>query len=192
MSEPNTRKPLRIVHDDVQAEDRPWRVRTKDGQVRGPLNVAALRSLVEIGIVTPEAVLSSATEENWTTIGQHPLWNELRPSTKQFMFRNAELVEEVVKPHVSPADVAVRQEKLERMEAVKLATLRRTERGLAYWQIGHGLRAFREVLVFFAFLTFGDVMASFFGDSQGLAKGGVFMCLTAVALTYYAFRAMEK
>lgn len=192
MSPPTTRKPPRLVNDDAPSEEQPWRVRLADGQVRGPLSVAGLRSFVEVGILTHKEWISLVAEDKWELISGHPLWKELQPASRQFSFRDAELVEKVVVPHVSPADVAIHPEKLVRMEAGRQAALAKIARGLAFWEVSRALRALREGVVFLAFIAFGDLATSFFDHSLGLIKAGVLLCLTAVALMYYSFRAMGK
>lgn len=78
MNEGGSKKPFRIK-SELSEDDRPrWRVRTDDGQLRGPLSDNGLKALVEVGILTESALLAAENSEEFNAIGQHPMWDQLK------------------------------------------------------------------------------------------------------------------
>jgi hypothetical protein len=187
---PGGRRPLRLQQESVEEAPRPWRVRTADGQIRGPLGLAQLKSLVDVQIVNASTQIAPAGEEAWVAISTHELWTELAPKKKTVAFRDAELVEEA--PSMPASTVRVAPHMQARMTIAREKELNKVYRGLMYWRLSRAARVVRAVLVFLGFVTFGDLCLSFLSDSLGIVKLCVALAILAAATAYYSYKAFQK
>jgi len=87
MKESESRKPFRII-SDLREEDRPrWRIRTEDGQVRGPLSDHGLKALAEVGILTEISEVWVDESGKFISICDHPIWPKIRVSKSELMLK---------------------------------------------------------------------------------------------------------
>lgn len=186
------KKPILLRGDADEAELQPWQVRTTDGQLRGPVGLAGLRSLLDVGILNRAAMIAGVKEDKWMPIGDHPVWLRIQPPPRQFKLRNAELMEAPVANVSCGSDTPVSQERMLCMEAARHRELEHSYQRVRWWQLGRVIRNLRELVVFLCFLTAGDLVVSFFGASEGLVKWGVLLFLTFGAVVYYTFRAIGR
>lgn len=181
-----------LRHDQDEGAMQPWRVRTTDGQLRGPVGLAGLRSLLEVGILNRAAMIADAKDDDWRPVGDHPVWLRIQPPPCQLKLRNSELMEESPTAVSRLPDTPVSQERMMGMEAARHRELEHSYDRVRWWQLGRSLRGLRELIIFLSFLTAGDLAVSFFGSSEGLVKWGVLLCLSFVAVVYYTFRAIGR
>jgi hypothetical protein len=192
MKSPDTRRPLRILHDEVvppetALENRPWQIKMDNEQVRGPLAVHHIQSLLEVGQLTSDAQIARVGENLWQRLKDHPVWAEVEPTQPAFNFAGGRAPEkvEVSTPDfsvpVSPAMKAGWQMK-------RMAETNRAHHRVTHFQFAKLLRLAKEVLVFFAFITFGDACTSFSVFSTGIIRMGVSLCILTAATVYYAWR----
>lgn len=191
MSAPGERRPPRLRLDAiVPEEDKPWRVRTLDGRVRGPVGITGLHSLMELGLVDASTPITFAEEEDWQRISEHPVWKKLRPSAPEFTFRNADLVPDHPSDAPTPATAAITPERAPQSELARLREQKKTERLLLFSQCARGARAMREVFVFLLFVTAADLAVSFVATGLEIVKWGILLSIAVVALAYYTYRAL--
>jgi hypothetical protein len=192
MKLPGTRRPMRILHDEVVQhetvqENRPWQIKTDKEEIRGPLAVHHIQSLLEVGQLTPDARIARVGEDLWQPLKDHPVWAELQSKQPALGFPEGRAPEkaEISMPDfsvpVSPAMKAGLQRK-------KIAEVNQVHHRVANFQLAKLLRLARDVLVFFAFITFGDACVSFSVCSTGVIRMAVSLCVLAVASMYYAWR----
>lgn len=80
-----TRRPPSIQLDDVAG--RVWRLRLKDGTVRGSLAPENVRELVESGVASTDCQIARmGREETWERLGHHPVWRSIAPTKVKLNF----------------------------------------------------------------------------------------------------------
>jgi hypothetical protein len=192
MKSPGTRRPMRILHDEVVQhetvqENRPWQIKTDNEQVRGPLAVHHIQSLLEVGHLTPDARIAGVGEDRWQPLKDHPVWAELQSKQPTLSFSGGVAPEKVdvsmpdFSVPVSPAMKAGLQRK-------KMTEVNQVHHRVTHFQLAKLVRLVRDVLVFFAFITFGDACVSFSICSTGIIRMGVCLCVLMTATVYYAWR----
>lgn len=184
--------PMVISSGENATEAQPWRVKTADGRVRGPVGLEGLKSLFEVGILSSAARISHVRDKNWHPIVEHPLWPLLALRPQPLRLRNAELMEEASDSLFLGPTSPVSEERMLRMEAMRHGEVESSYRSLVWWKFGRSLKIVREVLIFLGFLTAGDLGTSFFDASAGLMKWVLLLCLTCVAVVYYSVRALAR
>jgi|GEM_PF-6219445 len=185
------KRPMLIGHGDNPAEAQPWKVKTADGRIRGPMGLAGLQSLLEVGILTQADRIAPVSDEHWDVVVDHPIWQQLQPVAKSFKLKEEFGENEGEEFSGSPTSPVTEERRL-MMEALRLRERENTHQRLAWWQMGRGLRMVREVLIFLGFLTVGDLATSFFDLSVGLVNWAILLSLTAVAVMYYSFRVFDR
>ena len=165
MKSPNTRRPLRILHDEVVQhetvlENRPWQVKTDNEQIRGPLAAHHIQSLLEIGQLTPDAHIARVGEDLWQPLKDHPVWTEVQPKQPALSFSGGRVPEKV---EVSTIDFSTPVSPVMKagLQMKQTIEINQVHRRVASFQLAKLVRLAREVLVFFAFITFGDACMSF-------------------------------
>jgi hypothetical protein len=192
MKSPNTRRPLRILHDEVVQhetvlENRPWQIKMDNEQIRGPLAVHHIQSLLEVGQLTADARIARVGEDLWQPLKDHPVWAEVQPKQPVFNFSGGRAPEKVevsttdFSTPVSPAMKAGLQMK-------QMRELNQVHHRVTHFRFAKLVRLAREVLIFFAFITFGDACTSFPVFSTGIIRMGVSLCILTAATVYYAWR----
>jgi len=187
------RRPMRLALEKDPAAPKPWKVRTPDGQVRGPLGLVEIRALVDVDIVASDAEIAAASgeDERWQRLEVHALWAELSPAfqlkaAKRTKAETPPKTESVALPiafEISPAMQARLDEARER-ETHKLW------RGMMLAEVIGVVRGVREVVVFFAFIAAGDLLTAFISSPLGIVRWIVLMGVMAVALGYYIVRGL--
>ena len=191
MKSPNARRPMRILHDEVVQhetvlENRPWQIKTDNAEVRGPLAIHHIQSLLEIGQLTPDAHIARVGEDLWQPLKDHPVWVELQSKQPALGFsggRAPEKVEVSMPDFSAPVSPAMKAG----LQMKQMRELKQVHRRVAHFQLAKMLRLAREVLIFFAFITFGDACTSFAVCSTGIIRLGVSLCILAAATVYYAW-----
>ena len=187
-----TRRPMRISSDNVNGENKQWKVMTPDGRVRGPIGISGLRSLIEVGIAVPGSKIATHDDGDWVLLTEHEIWASCSHTAAAFAFRNADLVEADNSRIATPVDALVTTAREEAMVYARHLELERTYRRIQLHRLCSALRFVRELLVFLCFVTVGDLMLSLLGPEAGVAKWAAALGLVAIALGYYSFRSMEN
>jgi hypothetical protein len=168
-------------------ENRPWQVKTENEQIRGPLAVHHIQSLLEIGQLTPDAHITKVGEDRWQPLKDHPVWTEVQPKPPAFNHSEGRAPE---KTEVSRADFStpVSPAMKAGWQMKRTAEVNRAHHRVTHFQLAKLVRLARDVLVFFAFITFGDACMSFPACSTGIIRLGVALCVLTAATVYYAWR----
>lgn len=188
MSQVNTRRPFRILEERAPEEAQVWRVKSRDGQLRGPLSLTGIRSLVEVGLADHRASIAKVGEEHWMLLGAHPLWLQLKPAKPEFALRDTGSLPPIPEAMGASPMAPVLPETRARLAAVRQAEQLEGARWISLSRARNFLLATREVLALLIFATVGDVLILICNDGIGGGTSVVSFGLLAFAAFYYAVR----
>ncbi len=216
----NTRRPFRLIEEDKAPDQvQTWRVRLTTSEERGPVSVAAMRSLVEVGLLDESCVIRGEGSQDWGTLKDHPVWPQISDAKPALRLRGSESRPAVpggpvsasatsAKPVLkmrgsdlpssastvikteSPLDREVSSAMQERMETAKKAEFDRLHRQVRWHGYNQLLRWGREIFVFFAFLIAGDFLGSFATGNVSSLRWFIDLGIVLVALGYYVLFAI--
>ena len=182
---------MRLVLNETPAELRPWRVRTSDGRVRGPLGIEQVKSLLDVGLAKPTDEVSAVDREEWTPIEEHAMWATLQP--KRFVtLPESDLLDRHQDNALPAHSMTVSPEMQMRMSVKRKVEADRVSRSVAYWQFGRAVRGVREAAIFLTFVTVGDLLVSFIDARAGIVRLGALLAVLATACVYYSFKVFEN
>ncbi len=192
---PKPRRPLRLQGEVEPAEVKPWQVRTPDGRVRGPLGIAQICALAEVGILTTDTVVAAAEGETdtWLPIEEHPIWDQVRTAFPREKLKSTtsgvpfptEVGAAPIPQEITPAMQA-------RLTEAKHREIDKLWRGMMLGQLAWVLRCVREGAIFLGFVTTGDLFMALIPSSLGIVRWGALMAVMAVALGYYILKGLGK